>query len=123
MTEQIDTLAAALLEERDTSNMVLASMHRTHMRLLDVLGKMEQRLQVLESKAEREATGFDADALSEDQVNNLVAKLAGPLWNYEIEDKVHDYVDGVVNDLDIELEDLELSVSVDSVSARITGKP
>ena len=123
MSELTDHLSSALLEERDYANAAFGAMHRSHLRLLEVLGKMEQRVAALELKTETRTSDFDPEKLTGDQINGLAAKLADPLWDHELEEKVDSRIADALSELEVELDDLELSVSVDSVSARITGKP
>ena len=112
MSRLKDQLAAALLELSENFNTMLASMHRTNLRLLEALEAFESR-----------DSSFDASTLSDDQVAILANRLAEPLWDYSFEGKVNDIVNGALDDLDVELDDLELSVSVDRASIRLTGRP
>lgn len=77
MSELTDGLASALLEERDNNNLVLATMHRVHLRLLDVLGKIEARLDALEAKQKGEVLDFEShmDRWMLDNVGVLVSTL------------------------------------------------
>lgn len=77
MSELTNGLASALMEERVNNNLVLATMHRVHLRLLDVLGKIEARLEALEAKQREEVLDFEShmDRWMLDHVAELVSTL------------------------------------------------
>lgn len=97
MKEQIDSLAAALLEERDLLNAALGAMHRTHMRLLDVLAKIEERApeaelstsKVFEMQMEKwllDNIGVLASSLTHvDDFNTHIERVADDRFDYNID--------------------------------------
>lgn len=66
-------LASALMEQRDALNVVLGTMHRTHLRLMEVLNRMESRLESLEARGETSKDEFAS--WMTDNIGEIAASL------------------------------------------------
>lgn len=123
LTEVAKSLDSALLEQRDYLNAAASAMYRSHMALIHTLNALALRVAALEQKAEAQTIEFDATGLADAQVTALWDRL----WDMSARNEVADLVDrqiaDALNDLDVELDDLELSVSVDRANIHLTGKP
>ena len=90
MSEQIEVLAAGLQEQRDLLNAALGAMHRTHIRLLDVLTKMEES-STKDFNASMERWMFDnigvlATSLTHvDDFNVHIERVADDRFEYHID--------------------------------------
>lgn len=97
MSEQIEVLAAGLQEQRDLLNAALGAMHRTHIRLLDVLAKIEERApetelstsKVFEMQMEKwllDNIGVLATSLTHvDDFNTHIERVADDRFEYHID--------------------------------------
>lgn len=131
MSELTDELAKALLEQRDLYSQMLAAMHKTHMRLLDTLSRMEARIgeqppldpntmsqEALDALSERLWLNTSLQATVQNTfeltLSDAILSNADELWDCHIEDRVNDAISSAFNNLDVEVDNIEL---------RITGKP
>ena len=123
MTELSDSLAAALLEQRDYLNAAAGAMYRAHLNLTAALATLEQRIHALETKQLDPAHPLDPNTMSQEQLVTLWNRLWYAHGSEVVDDHVETQISDALNDLEVEIDDLELSVSVDRANIHLTGKP
>jgi hypothetical protein len=83
MSELTESLATALMEQRDTLNTALAAMHRTHVLLLQTLEHMGT------------THPLDPNTMSSDQLNTLAERL----WSHSsLESTITSVIDNMLDD-------------------------
>lgn len=142
MTEVMDRLNAAVIEHRNVLDNAMGTEARVQLRMLEVLGQLNERVAALEAKLAAQNAAFDAAMLTEEQVKALLARifpefefnrlnsiqlgaLGDALWEEGLKSAVHDeayeVASDLIDDLDIDIDEIE--VKVENVTCRITGKP
>lgn len=123
MSELNEKLASDLMEQRDYLNAAAGAAYRAHLNLTAVLATLEQRVSALETKQLDPAHPLDPNTMSEEQLSTLWDRLWDMSARNEVTDLVETRIADAISDLEVELDDIELSVSVDRANIHLTGKP